>query len=561
LNAVAQEQADPAAAPAASSVSPVETGKQVARGIGEATMEVGGAVGSGGASVVDQGRKLWQDAILPMLQRTTAAIPVLVKALVLLIGFWIVARLVGAGVTKALGLTHLDEKAARDWGLEGVMKDAQGKPCSLERFIGGVAKWIILLFGLVAFFNALNLQMVAGPLQNIVDRIVGIVPSLLKAFVILFAYWVVASVARIAVTKGLGAVKFDQRAGKYFPPREVSGQKIGPSALAGRLLFYIVLLFGIPPFLEALGQQALVAPLQDMLSKALAFIPNVIAAAIIVFIGNIVAVIVREVVSSFLAAAGADQAADRVGLGAVFGDKRLSGVVAIIAYFFILVPIVISALDALQITAISTPVKNTLEKVLAAVPALLVATVIIVIGYAVAKLVRRLVESLLAGIGFDSLPARLGLDFLSPRREVHSLSNIAGTIVMVVILLLTAQQALASLGFSELAGLLDRLVTYLPDLAVGLLILLAALSLGRYVGTLVAGATSGSPYSKTLAGVARYAIMFLGAGMALDQLGVSQQIVTTAVSAVLGGAALAVGLAFGLGGKDKARELIERGGS
>lgn len=538
----------------------VQTGKGVVQSVGEATTEVGGALKAGGAGVVHQGRGLWQGVVVPMLSRFATALPSVVKAVLLLLAFWIIAGLAGAGVSKLLGLTRLDERAGRDWGLEGVLKGGEGQPRSLAKLAGSVVKWIILLFGFVAFFNALNLQMVAGPLQNIADKIVGVIPNLLKASVILFVYWVVAAVVRVAVIKGLGAVKFDARAGKYFPTREVKGVQVGPSALVGRLLFYVILLFGIPPFLQALGQQALVAPLQQMLGKTLAFLPNIVAAAIIVFVGGIIATIVREVVANFLAAAGADSGAERLGFARIFGDKKLSGVVGVIAYFFIMVPILVSAVDSLQITAISGPVKSTLERVLAAVPALLVAVFIIAIGYAVARVVRGLVQSLLSGLGFDALPEKLNLGFLKPREGHASLSAIAGTVVMFLILLLTAQQALDTLGFTQLSALANNIVHYLPALFVGLLILVATLSLGQYVGTLVSNATKGSSHSKLVTAVAKYAIIFLGVSMTLDQLGVGKQIVTAAVGAVLGGTALALGLAFGLGGKDKAHELIEKSG-
>ena len=166
----------------------------------------------------------------------------------------------------------------------------------------------------------------------------------------------------------------------------------------------------------------------------------------------------------------------------------------------------------------------------------------------------------MSGIGFDALPEKLHLDFLKPRDGHASLSVIAGTVVMFIILLLTAQQALDTLGFSQLSALADKVVRYLPALFVGLLILLATLSLGRYVGTLASQATKGSAYSKLVSAVAEYAIIFLGIGMALDQLGVGERIVTAAVGAVLGGAALALGLSFGLGGRDQAKEIIEKSG-
>ncbi len=554
--------AETAPAPARSAIGDVaDTGVAVGRGVGEAVGEVGGALKGGGVQVIEQTRSLWREAILPMLQRFAAALPGLIKALLLLLAFWVVARLVGAGVTKLLGLTHLDDRAASEWGLESMLKTADGRKRSIEALAGAMCKWIILLFGLVAFFNALNLSMVAGPLQNVVDKIVGVLPNLLKAAVILFVYWAVAALARLGVTKALSAAKFDERAGKFFPAREIKGEKIGPSALFGRLLFYLILLFGIPPFLQALGQEALVAPLQDMLGKALAFLPNAIAAAIIFFVGRIVAVIVREVVTNFLAAAGADAGAERLGVGRLFGEKKLSGIAGVLVYFFIIVPIVVAALDALQVSAISDPVKAMLEKVLAAVPAMLFALVIVVIGYAVAKAVGRLVEQLLGGLGFDTLPARVGLDFLPSGEGKASLSSIVGKVVMVVILLVTAQQAAEALHFGQLAGLLDTTVRYLPRLFAALAILLVALGLGKYVGNLVAQATAASGHGKLLATVTRCAILFLGIGMALDHLGVARDIVSATVWAVLGGVALALGLAFGLGGKDKAKQFIDRGGA
>lgn len=159
------------------------------------------------------------------------------------------ALFVGAAITKLLSLTKLDNRAATEWGLESMLEGPQGERRSIEKMAGGVVKWVILLFGFVAFFNALNLQMVAGPLQNVVDKIVGIIPNLLKAAVILFIYWAVATLAKMGITKGLNAVRFDERASAYLKPREVKGELVGSSGLVGRLLFYVILLFGLCLFL------------------------------------------------------------------------------------------------------------------------------------------------------------------------------------------------------------------------------------------------------------------------------------------------------------------------
>jgi len=524
----------------------------------DAASETVAAARAGGEGVKSQSRGLWREALLPIWQRFATSVPVILKALLVLAIFWILALVLGAGTTKLLSLTDWDERAARDWGLAKVLQGEGKEPVSINHLGGTIVKWLVLLFGLVAFFDALNLNMVAGPLQGILNNIFSVVPALLLAFTILLVYWIVATVLKMAASKGLTAVGFDRRVEKYFPPREVQGEMVPASGVIGRLLFYVVLLFGIPPFLDALGQQSLVTPLRDMLSKALSYVPNIIAALILIFVGRLVATIVREVVTNFLAAVGTDRFAERFGFGKNENVKPLSQIIGTVAFFFILVPVLVAAVDALKIDAISTPVRNTLEQLLSMVPLIFGGVIVVAVGYVIANAVRGIVSSFLAGVGFDALPGKLGLDFLKPKEGGASLSAVGGTIIMALILLLTAEQALATLNLERLSLLVGDLIRYLPALAVGLVIILAALSLGGYVGELIATALAGSKHQQLMSNVARYAIIFLGASMGLTQLGVGQDVIRMVVAAVVGGAALAVGLAFGLGGKERAREILER---
>ncbi len=557
---VSADPPDQALASAAneSSAGEASIAKQTVDAVGQAASDVGGSFRSGGQSALAQGRRLWHEALLPAVQRMAASIPLLLKGLLLLLAFWLAGRLAGGGVRRLLDLTHLDERAVRDWGLEGLLKRPDGQPRSLSALLGGCVKWILLLFGFVAFFNALNLTLVAAPLQRVLDSIVGIVPQLLKAGVILVVYWAIATLVRVALTRILKGLKFDERAGRRLAAADDTADRAAPSAMLGRLAFYVILLFGLPPFLQALGQDALVSPLQDMLAKVLAFLPNLVAAGIIVLVGRIVASIVREFVANLLAATGLDERAGRVGIGKALGQHTISSIAAQVVYFFILIPIVIAAVDSLGLKVIADPIKATLQSILAAVPAILVATVVVLVGCLVARIVRTLVTTFLAGVGLDALPERLGLNFLKPRTGQMPLSGLLGAIVSVLILLITAQQAAAALHFDQLADLVRRVIVYLPDLAVGLIIMLATLSLGKYVGTLIVDALKGQSHARLLAIIARCAITLLGTGMALEQLGVGQDIVIVAVGAILGGAALALGLAFGLGGKERAKDAVDR---
>jgi Mechanosensitive ion channel, conserved TM helix len=500
----------------------------------------------------------WAQVFVPMGQRLATALPVTLKAVLLLLLFWVVAVIAGGAVRRLLTLTDWDNRMVREWGLEGLLKTESGEVRSLEKLSGGVVKWVILAFGFIAFFQALELSMVAGPLQNVANAIVGAIPRLLQAAVILLAYWVLATIVRVAIGRTLGAFHFDERAAKLLPPREIAGESVAASGQLSRLFFYVVLLFGLPPFLDALGQRSLVAPLSRMLEKGLGFLPNLFAAALLLFIGRIVATVVREVVTSFLAATGLDAGAER--LGRILESRKLSGVAGTVAYFLIMIPVIVAAVDSLGIRAISDPVRAALEQVVAAVPLMFVAVVLVFIGYFVATALRDLTESFLSGVGMDALPTRLGLHFLRPQQGQASLSRIGGMVVMVVILLITAQQATATLGLNQLAGLVGGLLAFLPQLFAGLFVILASLSLADYVARLVAAATAGSEQSAVVVGVARYAIVFLGFSMGLAQLGVGREVVSVAVGATFGGVALAVGLAFGLGGRERAKQIIEKAG-
>ena len=514
------------------------------------------ALSQGLSDVTAQGQSLWGQVLLPMWQRVANALPVIVKAVLLLLFFWLLALLLSWAVRRLLRMTRIDERATRDWGLAGLLRtdDEQEEERSVGDVAGLVVKWTILLFGLVAFFQTLGLNMVAEPLQNVADSILGIIPSLLEAIVILVAYWILATLVKVGLAKVLTATNFDERAANFLPPR--SDTAASPSTRLARLAFYLILLFGLPPFLEALGQTALVQPLTSMLGEALAFLPNIVAALLLFFIGKLIATICREVITNFVAASGADHRAET--LMKKLGGRRLSEVLATVAYYFILASVLLAALDSLQIKAVSEPIQGTLEQLLAAVPLLFVALAVLFVGFTVAQALRRIVESFLEAIGFDHYPKQFGLAFLAPKPGRPALSSIVGVVVMTVILLLAVEQALSTLSLTQFADMIGDLIAYLPNLVAGIGIILFALVMSNLAARWVVDAMGNEEYVGSVGAVTRYTILFLGFSMGLTQLGVGEQVVMIAVAAVLFGAATALGISFGLGGREKAQEIIEK---
>jgi hypothetical protein len=219
--------------------------------------------------------------------------------------------------------------------------------------------------------------------------------------------WIVASVLRAVIFRVLSAAKLDQRLA-----RETGVDAEKSAALTTTLAdtaYWLVLLFFLPAVLNALALQGLLAPVQGMINKILDFLPNIFTAALILAIGWLVARVVQRVVSNLLMAMGADEFSERVGLSRVFGQQRISSVIGLILYVLILIPVLIGALQALALDAITRPASNMLNSILSAFPAIFAALLIVGVAYAIGRVVAGIVTNLLTGIGFNAVLLRLGL--------------------------------------------------------------------------------------------------------------------------------------------------------
>ena len=119
--------------------------------------------------------------------------------------------------------------------------------------------------------------------------------------------------------------------------------------------------------------------------------------------------VVQRIVQSLLVAAGADSLSEKWGVAASLGKQKLSGVLGLVVYFIILVPVLISALSALQLEAITQPASDMLGKILGALPNIVGASLILLIAMLVGKVVSGIITNLLAGVGFNNVLVKLGL--------------------------------------------------------------------------------------------------------------------------------------------------------
>jgi hypothetical protein len=483
-----------------------------------------------------------EDVMDQISQNVVGYMPHLAGALAILILGWLVARVVAAIIRRALGRTNLDNRLAQ-W--------LMGETVAVENGIARGAFYLIMVFVLVAFFQALGLTLPTEPLNRLLNQIFAFAPQLIGAGVLLLIAWIVASVLRVVLFRVLSAAKLDQR---LADQTGLAGERAGSlTKTLADTAYWLVWLFFLPALLNALSLAGLLNPVQAMINKVLDFLPNIFSAALILGVGWLVARIVQRVVANLLAAIGTDQFSDRIGLAPVLGQQRLSGVIGLIIYVLILVPVLIGALQALALESITRPASNMLNSIMSALPAIFAALLIVSIAYAIGRVVAGMATNLLTGLGFNAVLVRLGLG-REPLAGERSPAEIAGYLVLVGILLFAAIEAVRELGFTLLADLIARFTVFAGQVILGLIIFGIGLFLANIASSTVRA--SGAAQAGLLALAARVSIVVLAGAMALRQMGLADDIINMAFGLLLGSIAVAVALAFGLGARDiAAREL------
>ena len=555
-----------------------------------------------------------QDAVTNIEATLGPLWPLLVFVLILIAGY-VVAKVIEGLVRSALKRTRLDDKL-----LHSVSDDPR---ISSERIGGRIAFWVVIVIALIAAFNAVDLGAVGGPLGEFVGTIIAFIPRLIGAVILAIVAYALAKILGMLTTKALEAVHIDERvnaAGEgdvsrasaptasglamsqtgdgSHPVGEVGAgaqadidaanaraqarlsgdasgtDEDGGTSLAqtlGTAVFYFVILLFIPAILDTLQLAGILAPVQGLVNEIVGFLPNLLLAAIILVIGAFVAKVLRKIVANLTAAAGVNKLSDEVGLSKATGGTRLSDLIGLVVYILVLIPVIVSALQALDVEAVTAPASAMLGQFLEAIPRIFVAALILGIAFVVGRLVASLVSNLLAGVGFNRLFE--GLGFRSATSEVSATrdagdaatqgqldtrtpSGLVGWVVLVGVMLFAATEAANSLGLEALAVLIAEFTVLAGQILLGLVIF----AVGLYLSNLAYSAikSNSSSQSDMLAVAARVSILVFAGAMALKQMGLADSIVNLAFGLILGAIALAAAIAFGWGGRDVAREQLEK---
>jgi len=201
------------------------------------------------------------------------------------------------------------------------------------------------------------------------------------------------------------------------------------------------------------------------------------------------------------------------------------------------------------------PLQNALSTFLSYLPQLIGAIVILIIGYIVAKVLQAVVGRILRAVGFDGWMEKGGIKQFFDRAETNQTPvSILGQLVFWFVFIIALTMAADALGIPQVSVILGQLIAYIPSIIAAVLILILAALLANFVSGIVRGATG----SGLLASVAQYAIIVYAVFAAITELGIAVELTAPTFLIVLGAVALGAAIAFGLGGREVAQDILQK---
>ena len=302
---------------------------------------------------------------------------------------------------------------------------------------------------------------------------------ILAAIVILLLGWIIALIVAAGVKKLLQKLNTNHRLSS------ATGHTPNIENLISKLVFWFVIILAVVGALNVLNISGVSDPFSNMVGRVLAFIPNLLAAVAVGFIGWIVAGLVKAGLTNVLARTEMDEKlSNEVGVGS------LSSNIGEIFYWLVLLLFLPIVLSILGLTGLLIPVQNMVNEAVAYLPNLLIAGVIIFVGYILAKIVRGIVEGLSNSLGLQTQAEKIGLF------KNSNVSKFLGSFVFAIIIITALIVAFEALGIEAISqpatAMLNQIMYAIPQIIAAGLILIVAYVVSRFVGRLVAELVSGA---------------------------------------------------------------------
>lgn len=369
--------------------------------------------------------------------------------------------------------------------------------------------------------------------------------AVVKAVLILILAVIVAKIAKSMVVKLFTKTKLNELFDKTGSSDD---KKTDVVTFVGKLVYLLVFLLFVPGIFESLGMNNISAPILGILNTMWGYIPNIVAAVIVLWVGFFIAKLVRELLIPVFNKIKINNLQEKAGID-VPDSAKLSNTLAYIVYVVILIPVIITALRVLDISSISDPAIKMLDVIFEFIPNIFAAIVIIIIGSMVAKFAGSIVESLIASSGFDTKLIKL----LDGKADKFVLSKVIGTIVNVVMEIFFIVQSISVLHLEVVSNIGNAIIGYMPYVLGAVLIVITC-----YICSVIVEKALDKNGFKTAGIVSKYVIYVIGVFMVLNELGIAAELVNTAFILIVAALAVAFAISFGVGGREFAGRTLKK---
>ena len=357
------------------------------------------------------------------------------------------------------------------------------------------------------------------------------------AILILILGMFIAGILKKLIKKGISKTGIDN---------SMKNSKVSLSDLIAKLVYYLLMIFVFMLALDKLELTSVLEPVKDLLNGFTKFIPNIVGAGLVGYIGYMLATIVSELVG--LSGDTIHKVAPKLKLPA---NIDIVDILKKVVFIFIFIPLLISALNILNIDSISAPATDMLQSFFDAIPKVLVASLIMVVTVIGGRFLSGLIKDLLDSLNLNEIVAKAGLDSLTGKTSVE---NLISNIVYAFIILFGLMTAIDKLEFTKLS----EMVHTVTELAGNVLFGLVILAIGNWIANLASKSFLKSDNNVFVGNIIKIAVLTIFLAIGLRRMGIADDIINLAFGITLSAVALTVVLSFGLGGREAAGKQMAK---
>ncbi len=374
-------------------------------------------------------------------------------------------------------------------------------------------------------------------LNNLSDTLGENLTNALGAIFILIIGMFVAKFVKRIVSNLIARTGIDKRLGE---------SKVVFSKLIGKLVYFFLMIIVFMLALEKLGMTTALEPLREMVSKFSGFIPNVLGAGLVGYIGYMLANVVSELVG--LSGDTIRRFAPKLRLPE---NIDIVNVLKKVVFIFIFIPLLIQALNILNLDSVSVPATNMLNEFFNAIPKILVATIILLVFVVGGRFLSGLIQDLLGSLNLNEIVKKAHLDSFLGNINIE---KVIGNIVFAFIIFFGLMTAIDKLGFNRLSEMLNDIIELGGNILFGLIIL----AIGNWIANIAANNFTKGGENSFVGSIVKVAIMAIFLAIGLNTMGIANEIINLAFGITLSAIALTVVLSFGLGGREAAGKQMEK---